>query len=702
MKQISRALIMCSLAIGCQITDAKQGDVSGKTHLRSVAPFEAGSAMRESIFNHSATAQQAAGKKSGLQVTVFGGKNTKQDAAGAYYLPYGHKTLTFQGQQTFKKLNTSYEARYTAAHAYTQLPDVDTVITEVNIRKFTLGYDDNTDTSIVRPWHFGITHAATQDIYGGATIGAGISFSPQFKSTISPEFHHSHAGVAAAFRYHFSDEPKSFWFEASTAVEWVRNEMKLNEKIETEKLELNSTNFGSVDIATPDSTIDADAVSYGPLAISVGLAASPAAGAALVTAAGAGLLNVNFEYLGTNSVSTATLMKSEISLVWMNLKQEASATDANPTGTYWPVGQAVTNGGSTSIDNVTEAFTSNTENLAANKKWLYGKINGAMKKTRLADVELKMGYNFVAAENYNSNGYLGIVIPTGNKATGEFVGEAIVGNGYHVGLMAGGTTEIMVNQNDDWTVSYRMDTNARYLLKNTQKRSFDLFDNAWSRYLMVWEKDNWTAAQAKFNSTAVGTETAKYSQIRNYSAGINFFTKDMYVTPGFQARINQSLLLEAERYSVELGWNVFAREAEKVALTKSWTENIAFPEATISPFTTFTSDVDNLNANKLTHNGLLLTKNNKTYRNDALNTTNPAVDTAWNADFEITEKMIDLESAASPQSITHTPYVSVNYMLGDADSDRPGTLGVGASYEFAQNNSSLSQWQLWGKLGFNF
>lgn len=678
MKQISRALIMCSLAIGCQITDAKQGDVSGKTHLRSVAPFEAGSAMRESIFNHSATAQQAAGKKSGLQVTAFGGKNTKQDAAGAYYLPYGHKTLTFQGQQTFKKLNTSYEARYATATPYTQLPNTTTPgIGIVTTRKFTLGYDDNTDTSIVRPWHFGITHAATQDIYGGTTAGAGISFSPQFKSTISPEFHHSHAGAAAAFRYHFSDEPKSFWFEASTAVEWVRNEMKLNEKIELEKQELNSTNFPSANISSAANTLTA--------------VATP---------------QINIALVNPTAVSSVAQMKSEISLVWMNITQEDTGTAANPTGTYWPVGQAVTNGGSTSIDNVTEAFTSNTENLAVNKKWLYGKINGAMKKTRLADVELKMGYNFVAAENYNSNGYLGIVIPTGNKATGEFVGEAVVGNGYHVGLMAGGTTEIMVNQNDDWKVSYRMDTNARYLLKNTQKRSFDLFDNAWSRYLMVWEKDNWTAAQAKFNSTAAAadTELAKYSQIRNYSAGINFFTKDMYVTPGFQARINQSLLLQAERYSVELGWNVFAREAEKVALTKAWSETIAFPEATISPFTTFDSadDAYNLAANKFAHNGLLLTKNNKTYRNDALNTTNPAVDTAWNADFEITEKMIDLESAASPQSITHTPYVSVNYMLGDADSDRPGTLGVGASYEFAQNNSSLSQWQLWGKLGFNF
>ena len=158
------------------------------------------------------------------------------------------------------------------------------------------------------------------------------------------------------------------------------------------------------------------------------------------------------------------------------------------------------------------------------------------------------------------------------------------------------------------------------------------------------------------------------------------------------------MLLQAERYSVELGWNVFAREAEKVSLAKAWTETIAFPDAVTSPITYDDSEpiaasagAAATGASHLAVGGLRLTKNNKTYQNDTLNTTNKTE--GWNAEFEIKEAMINLESAASPQSVTHTPYVSVNYMLGNADSARPGTLGMGASYEFAQNNSSLSQWQ---------
>ena len=141
--------------------------------------------------------------------------------------------------------------------------------------------------------------------------------------------------------------------------------------------------------------------------------------------------------------------------------------------------------------------------------------------------------------------------------------------------MLGGTTEIELSNDGDWAVTYRIDTHARYLFKNTQKRSFDLHNNEWSRYLMVWNKEDWEAA-----NTVYGT-AAPMSQARNYTAGINVFTKDMHVTPGAQGRLNQALVMNSENYMIEMGWNIFAREAEKVALTQAWSENIAFPEATI-------------------------------------------------------------------------------------------------------------------------
>ena len=150
-------------------------------------------------------------------------------------------------------------------------------------------------------------------------------------STISPEFYHSHAGVGAAFRYHFSDNPQSFWVEASAAVEWVKNEMKLNEKVETEKLALNTTNFPTDDISVNGQVT-------------------------LPLTAGTNGIKIAS---GVNSVAT---MKNEVSLVWIHTAEaDNTATTAGNIGTGWPVAETVDNV-TADIENLTQAFTGQMNN----------------------------------------------------------------------------------------------------------------------------------------------------------------------------------------------------------------------------------------------------------------------------------------------------------------------------------------------------
>jgi hypothetical protein len=616
--------------------------ISGKTYRASNSVFEAGAPIRASIFNSESVAQHSRnGNKGGFQFVVYGGKNTKRDEAAAYFMPYGHTKYTVQGQQEFTKLDLHYD-----------LSSIVTTTTgPVVVVPKTFAYDNNKLTNILRPWNFGITFAATYDPAGDA--GVGVSYSPQFKSTISPTFHSSHAGVGGAFKYHFSSEPQSFWVEAATAVEWKKNELRLNEKVEKEKEQLNVINFPTTNISgTPTVTFTA-------------------------TGAGAGTNATNT----TNTVTTANI-KSEVSLVWINTIQanNATAVTTGSKGTGWPVSETV-DSITADVANLTQAFTGKVLAADHHKNWKYGKlVAGGNKKTALADIELKFGYNFISNPNYSSNGYVGVIIPTGNKADAEFLDQAVVGNNKHFGLMMGGATSIELNNSGNWTTSYKVDMNSRYLMRNVQKRSFDLYNNEGSRNLMVWEKTKWEAAL-----TAFGPAATRYSKARDYSAGINFFTKDMHVTPGFQAKINQSFVMQSDKSFVELGWNISARQAEKTSLTKSWTETIAFPDATITPL----------------NGSLLLARENTTYRNGSLTTTKEA-DTTWQTAFEITEAQINLESAATPQSISHTPYASLHYTWGDANSSRPGSIGVGGSYEFTQNNARMNEWNVWGALSFNF
>ncbi len=77
------------------------------------------------------------------------------------------------------------------------------------------------------------------------------------------------------------------------------------------------------------------------------------------------------------------------------------------------------------VANMTEAFQQ--------EDWLFGKIAAcsSMKKTGLADIELKVGYEWLEAkeEKAHMESYFGLVIPTGNRNEGEWVFEPIVGRG---------------------------------------------------------------------------------------------------------------------------------------------------------------------------------------------------------------------------------------------------------------------------------
>jgi len=639
MKKISLVFLTAGFLTG--ITSRSREIISGHTHLRSNSIFESGSPIRASIFNSVTIAEHNADSKSGFQFVAYGGKNTRTSYDARYFMPYGHKEYTVQAQKTFTRLDRTY-------HIIQQTPaftSTGNLSTPQSIRAKTFAYDPNTDTSFLRPWNFGITFASTYD--GDSNDGTGTSFISPFTSTISPELHYSRAGIGAAFRHHFSNNAKSFWFEFSTAIEAIKSEMQLHEIVTEKRLELTSITMTGADTDhyTQQNISITGSVTY------------------------------------TGSPVTSTTIEQEVSAIWLGNKTgENTSVDTNPQGTGWPA--------TANIQNITQAFAGPSIGIDENKIWKYGKIMpGGSKKCGLADIEFKLGYNFSSNSYSSSNGYLGLIIPTGTRTTAEFLDEARVGNGHHWGVMIGGTALMELGVYSDLSISYRMDCNSRYLAQSIQKRSFDLIENEGSRWLMVWERKNWSSAKTLLTANSASNFNNKVSQIRNYSAGINFFTKDMYVTPRFQTRCNQALLIQSNKCKIELGWNLFIRQAEKISLVDPWTEEIAFPDAVHSPFQT--DDV-----------GVALTMQNKTYKNgrDLSTITSFSTDDTkvWDA-YKVHENQINLKSAASPRAITNTPYATIHYDLGETKS-----IGVGGSYEFADSNAKMNEWNVWGKFELSF
>lgn len=328
------------------------------------------------------------------------------------------------------------------------------------------------------------------------------------------------------------------------------------------------------------------------------------------------------------------------------------------------------NGYATSdVATITQAF--------AQDAWLYGKIDGAQSVTRLADIEFKVGYQFICEDNVLTNGFLGLVIPTGNKATAEYMAEPIVGNGFHFGLMAGGTYEIQLNSSERTRWSMRADSCYRYLFKNTQVRSFDTNNGNWSRYMYVW--DNYATEQ-------LAELTPDAATLRAYTPGINVFTQEVNVTPQGQIRFNQALVLEAGAFKVEAGWNTFIRQDELVTLVNEWQDNtVVYADASNSLYSLYNA--------------------NRTIYNDAYQSS-PVADTTANASLARYEaaavQASDLNlsgSAASWSLMTNTPYLVAGYGFGE---DHSSILSIGGSFEYSASNDYMNTWMLFGKFSFTF
>ncbi len=666
----------------------------GHTFLQVTPHFQAASPELVSAFNSNVLYNLEREDKHGaFQVEVFGGQSTKCSAAAAYFLPYGHQSLTFDGSVT-QGINLHTFAAVAAesvvqASAATQpakgeqLVNGNAYLTNGTQNTGTLLYGDvatykfdtNKDTSKILPWNFGITFAALFEPMGstasGSFAGSGLVTSPAFKSTICPTLKYSHIGAGLALRYHFSDDKNGWFGLISTAVQNVRSKFSLNENVETEAQAMSATTtpalFGP---ANPQGTLGAGTV--------------PATAPFTQTVTFAQTNGLNQTAFNPISQATVTPVPS-LALAYIG-SGFPNATDASGVTNTTRASDA------TPPANVEEAF--------AQDAWNYGKVCGCSKITRLADIELSLGYQWMCGDCASTNWYLGVVIPTGNKGGATYIAPAVVGNGEHAGIMTGSCTEVMLSEEADYSAWYRIDACARYLFRNTQKRSFDLLGNEWSRYMMVWEdEDAYTAAVTLANTMGA---TGPGQAVRTYTPGINVFTTDFYIKPQFQGRLNQAVYFQGEHFRAELGWNVFARQTDCVQLACEWTQAPAFADS---------SYVAGMGLN-----------NNRTIYNDSQTTCYNAIDSlsrvfpvttattmltiadntlvATEYDtFAISSDQINYESVATPGVITNTPYLVLGYAF---ESDYKPQLSVGGSYEFTTSNRALNQWLVWGKFEIAF
>jgi len=283
------------------------------------------------------------------------------------------------------------------------------------------------------------------------------------------------------------------------------------------------------------------------------------------------------------------------------------------------------------------------------------------KRTRISDIELKLGMNSVLTGCCRIDEFVGVIIPTGNKPSGRHVFEAIVGNNHHFGLMWGANVEMTISRKDNHVFKYALDAVSRYLLPNHQFRSFDLYGKPWSRYMAMYSNE----AQAIQSDTDLDTNSG--------ISGINLMTQCAHVSPRFSTVIDNTFLYQYCNLNVELGWGLHARHGEKVEPCYGGT-------AALKYFT-----------------GIGQTTLYRTINGLAEGTELPVAD--YNQGLILAEN-IDPQSAAHPAVVNHTLHGALGYNWNTCC--YPMFVGFGGCYDASVNNTALHQWTLFGKVGITF
>ena len=140
-----------------------------------------------------------------------------------------------------------------------------------------------------------------------------------------------------------------------------------------------------------------------------------------------------------------------------------------------------------------EEFIFSQETIVNNPMITYEPLRHArmstyrLTKNRLSEIQLALGYNFLLNALYHLGLEFRCYIPTGNTPKGEFLFEAIVGNGHHAELGCGITShwEFWQDVNTSRNLSFYLDANITHLLTAHQRRTFDLKDKPLSRYMLA-------------------------------------------------------------------------------------------------------------------------------------------------------------------------------------------------------------------------
>ncbi len=380
----------------------------------------------------------------------------------------------------------------------------------------------------------------------------------------------------------------------------------------------------------------------------------------------------------------------------------------------------------------------------------YGKISDCKQtKTRLSDIEVALGWNFLQDEDYHLGLMLRASFPTGNKPCGTYLFEPIVGAGGHWMLGGGLTSHVQLWTSDDEESNFCMylDANVGHYFKTKQTRSFDLKDRKNSRYILIQELG--TPVANLYAGDAHNTAVAPSAQYKEKLFPlINKTTCCTDVSIAVQGDLAIKFAYNNGGFSFDIGYNLWGRSGEKFnedcckdccleskkyalkgdAYVIGWGANnattVGIRNLAIPLSATEKNATINAGTNTVTGTAYALTDR----YNPRIDNVKLAFGTTTNADDSIQYRTgvnhaggtqqhtsyqpvflscDDLNMCKTPSALSHKIFAHFSYAWDDKEDDEwIPFLGVGGEVEFSgkscETYSAVSQWGVWLKGGLAF
>ena len=371
-------------------------------------------------------------------------------------------------------------------------------------------------------------------------------------------------------------------------------------------------------------------------------------------------------YVGLDEFVSGLWASALLPLVYTRWNTHLDETPGTAAPANYPVGD-INNVGTTPTlyTSVIGAYVGDKAVTGTTVPWAFGRINGPQNETKLGDVALNLGYNFVSKENM----YLGVAIRglfgAGGHSKAEYVFEPTVGYGGRMGV--GGMVDAGVRlyeKDEDHNLHLYFTGYAVHLFSSKQNRSYDLTAcGIGSRYNLV----------KKLTIPAGGGA----STLVNLDNMINIGTQHAKIGVNVAYEFNLQFTYQTGNVGFDLGYSGGGHGSEKFG---SWVDTI-----TPNTYVLYAPGVADASTAFQTSSVTKITVSGNT-TGDAtavVSSTNQAL-------YCISNASLNQASALAPSVYANTIYGDVSYTW--RDNDWQPNVSLFANVEFGGSNKTLSTW----------